>query len=84
MAIFISLCWGCEYAWITFAHVWCLTPGMRLYTINCSQCQKCFGTIVNCMLLPLYEIMGICFSNIHLSENGKPGHQTKIPQIKVP
>ncbi|XP_005109533.1 caveolin-1 [Aplysia californica] len=63
----LAMCWGCEFAMITFQHVWYITPCMRAYMINCGCLQKFYGTCIQCYLQPLYEAMGYCFSNIRVT-----------------
>ncbi|KAK6175092.1 hypothetical protein SNE40_013626 [Patella caerulea] len=60
----LALCWGCEFAMITFQHVWQITPCMRIFMINCGCAQKFFGTCVNCCLAPICEAVGMCFSQV--------------------
>jgi hypothetical protein len=60
----MALCWGFEFAFITFQHVWQITPCMRVWTINCGCAQKFFGTCLQCCLGPICETCGLFFSNI--------------------
>ena len=60
----LALCWGCEFACITFTHVWQITPWLRAFMINCGCAQKFFGTCLQCCLGPVCETAGLFFSNI--------------------
>ena len=60
----LALCCGCEFAMITFTHVWQITPCLRAYMINCGCAQKFFGTFLQCCLGPVCETMGLFFSSI--------------------
>jgi len=60
----MALMLGCEFAAITFIHVWTFTPCMRMLTINCGCCQKFFGTLLQCGLAPICETCGLFFSGI--------------------
>ncbi|BFZ08381.1 hypothetical protein BsWGS_11420 [Bradybaena similaris] len=64
----IAFCWGWEFACITFWHVWCITPTMRRYMINCGCLQKFYGTCVQCYLQPVCEAFSYCFSNIRVTK----------------
>lgn len=64
MGIFIAFFWGMQFAYVTFVHIWCCTPMMRMFVLQCNFLQKCCGTIVNCFLAPTCEAMGLFFSNI--------------------
>ncbi|KAL8574223.1 hypothetical protein ACOMHN_027877 [Nucella lapillus] len=55
---------GCEFAMITFVHVWQITPCLRVVMINCGCAQKFFGSCLQCFLAPICETCGLMFSNI--------------------
>ncbi|KAK3796835.1 hypothetical protein RRG08_014997 [Elysia crispata] len=63
----LAMCWGCEFASITFWHVWFATPCMRAYMINCGCLQKFYGTCLQCYIQPLFEAYSYCFSNIRVT-----------------
>ncbi|KAK7089307.1 caveolin-1-like [Littorina saxatilis] len=60
----LALLWGCQFAYITFYHVWCIGPCMRSFMIDCGCYRKYFFTCVQCCLGPICETFGLCFSNI--------------------
>jgi hypothetical protein len=60
--ICISMEWGCEFAYIAFYHIWCVTPCMKVLEINCGVCQKIYAMCVNCCLVPLCEACGALFN----------------------
>ncbi|XP_076468914.1 caveolin-1-like [Babylonia areolata] len=60
----LAFFWGCEFAYITFNHVWYITPWARMFMIECGCAQKIFSTCVRCCLGPIFESCGLCFSNI--------------------
>ena len=64
----LALFWGCEFACITFCHVWYFTPGLRGFAINCGCCQKLWGTCLQCFLAPICETAGLCLSRIGLEK----------------
>jgi caveolin 3 len=47
---------GCEFAYIAFYHIWCVTPCMRVLEINCGVCQKIYATIINCCLVAIKTV----------------------------
>ncbi|XP_041378554.1 caveolin-1-like [Gigantopelta aegis] len=65
-AIPLSFCWGCEFAAITFEHVWQISPCLRVCMINLGCAQKFFGSLVNCCLAPVCEAVGMMFSNVRV------------------
>jgi len=62
----LAMCWGIHFACISFNHIWCLTPYLRSLAINCSFCQRCWGTVLQCFLAPICETCGLCFSRIQV------------------
>ena len=64
----IALYWGCEFAVLSFDHVWCLTPAMRDFAICIGCWQKLFGTCLSCCLAPVCEACGGIFSNIKITK----------------
>ncbi|XP_046358095.1 caveolin-1-like isoform X2 [Haliotis rufescens] len=62
----LAMCWGCEFAEITFQHVWQITPCLRIWMINLGCAQKFFGTCVNCCLAPICEAGGMFFNNVRV------------------
>lgn len=60
----LALCWGCQFACITFAHIWYITPSHRVCTIWCGTCQSFYHTFISCFLAPICETYGLVFSKI--------------------
>ncbi|XP_060063811.1 caveolin-2-like [Ylistrum balloti] len=77
LAVFCGLCaaffWGFQFACVAFEHVWCLTPALKLFVINCSALQKFVGNLVGCILAPVCETCGLLFSSISVQHNGNNG-----------
>ena len=70
---FIALFWGCQFACVMFEHIWCYTPRLRLLAINCGCLQKLWGTTLQCLLAPVCETFGLCFSNIVINHTPSRG-----------
>lgn len=66
--ICIALEWGCEFAMVTFNHVWCWTPMMRDLSITVGCCSKFVRVILDCCCVPWCEAMGACFSKIKITK----------------
>lgn len=54
--------WGCQFAYIAFYHVWCVSPMMKVFEINCGLCQRIYAAIMNCCLVPCCEACGALFN----------------------
>ena len=63
-AWWMAFCWGCEFAQLTFCHVWYYTPSLKICQINCGLFQKFWATCLNCCLGPMCETFGLVFSKI--------------------
>ncbi|CAL1528173.1 unnamed protein product [Lymnaea stagnalis] len=63
----LAIYWGCEFAIITFWHVWYISPCMRAYMINCGCLQKFYGACLQCYLQPLCDACGYFLSNIRVT-----------------
>ncbi|XP_013399601.1 caveolin-1-like [Lingula anatina] len=68
-ALPIALCWGCEFAMITFDHVWNLTPAYRSFEIYLTCSKRYFGACVHCICDPCCEAAGLLFSNIKIAKS---------------
>lgn len=66
--ICVAIFWGLDFAVIAFAHVWFVTPFLRICMIHCNLCQKTFGTWVNCCCAPCCEVFSLVFSNIRVEK----------------
>ncbi|XP_046573973.1 caveolin-1-like [Haliotis rubra] len=66
-AIPLALCWGCEFAMMSFQHIWQFTPCLRMFGSYLGCYQKFFGSVINCCLAPVCEACGLCFSKIAVS-----------------
>ncbi|XP_063421832.1 caveolin-3-like [Mytilus trossulus] len=64
----LSICWGFNFAIMTFTHVWCGTPCARNISINCNAIQRCFGQMVTCWLAPFCETCSIALSRIVVTQ----------------
>ncbi|KAK3585874.1 hypothetical protein CHS0354_038406 [Potamilus streckersoni] len=60
--ICIAAEWGCEFAYISFVHIWCFTPFFKALDINCGCAKKMYGMCVRCCVEPCCEACGLLFS----------------------
>ncbi|KAL4226701.1 hypothetical protein ACF0H5_014681 [Mactra antiquata] len=59
----IASCWGCEFAYIAFNHVWSFTPGLKALEINCSYFKRYWRLMLGCCMDPCCESCSIIFSS---------------------
>ncbi|XP_067930496.1 caveolin-3-like [Watersipora subatra] len=63
-----GLCWGCEFACITFAYVYSWAPNLKSYGLTCGIQRKFFEVCLGCCLGPLCANCGLMFSNIKVTQ----------------
>lgn len=73
-AIPMAFCWGCEFACLTFCHIWHVTPCYRVFAINLSCAAKFWSAIIHCYCDPCYEAMALSLTKIFFNQvqNAKP------------
>lgn len=64
----LALCWGCEFACVTFSYVWYITPCTRSCELWCTCSQKFFNVFLTCCLGPLVETAALIFSKITVTQ----------------
>ena len=54
--------WGCEFAYVSFLHIWYFTPCFKLLDINCGCLRKMWGQCISCCCEPVCIACGLVFS----------------------
>lgn len=67
-AWFFALCWGCEFACLTFFHIWYMTPCRKTVEILCGAVQSLCGAYFDCCIGPVCASIGMVFSNIKVTQ----------------
>ena len=67
-AWFFALCWGCEFACLTFCHIWYITPFYKCLTIICTVATKLANLYFECVVGPAFAACGMLFSNIKVTQ----------------
>ena len=60
--ICIAAEWGCQFAYVSFLHIWHFTPLFKMFDLNCGCLRKLWGQCVSCALDPCCESCGLLFS----------------------
>jgi len=66
LAVPISVFWGLYFALFAFCSIWCLVPCIKGFVIWTNFIGKIWGLVVRTFLDPLFESIGLCFTNIHV------------------
>ena len=63
--LFYGICiaaeWGCEFAYISFYHIWFITPTFKWIDMNCSIFKRLWGQCVSCCCEPCCMTCGLFF-----------------------
>lgn len=59
--ICIAASWGCDFASISFYHIWYFTPCFKLVDINCACLRRIWGQCIGCFLDPVCTSCGLLF-----------------------
>ncbi|XP_052781811.1 caveolin-3-like [Mya arenaria] len=59
--ICIAAYWGCEFAGVSFSHVWFMTPCLKLFQINCGLCKNVYTQCISCCIEPCCVACGQLF-----------------------
>merc|ERR1712063_68123 len=59
--ICIAAEWGCEFAWVSFVHIWYITPCFKWLDINCGCMRKLCTSCISCCLDPICMSLGLFF-----------------------
>lgn len=60
--ICIAAEWGCQFALISFYHIWYFTPIFKMMDINCGCCKKVYTQCVSCCVEPCCIACGGLFN----------------------
>jgi len=66
LAVPVSVFWGLYFALFAFCSIWCLVPCIKGFVIWTNFIGKIWGLIVRTFLDPLFESIGLCFTNIRV------------------
>lgn len=66
-AVPIAIFWGLYFALFAFCSIWCLVPCIKGFVIWTNFIGKVWGLIVRTFLDPLFESIGLCFTNIRVT-----------------
>lgn len=67
LAVPISVFWGLYFALFAFCSIWCLVPCIKGFIIWTNFIGKIWGLVVRTFLDPLFESIGLCFTNIRVT-----------------
>nr|XP_022301549.1 caveolin-3-like [Crassostrea virginica] len=65
-ALPLSFCWGIYFACLTFEHIWCSVPSMRVFKVLVQPIGYMWSTCLQLIFEPFCTSVGLIFSNIRL------------------
>ncbi|XP_070557273.1 caveolin-3-like [Ptychodera flava] len=66
-----AFCWGCQFACISFTHIYAVTPCLKAYVMNIGACKMIYGVTVRICCDPCYEACGRMFSDIRVTNHNE-------------
>ncbi|PAA88293.1 hypothetical protein BOX15_Mlig024399g1 [Macrostomum lignano] len=63
-AIPAAICWGIEFACLSFCTIWCWQPSIKAYEISLWYTRRIFEILLAVFLEPCFNAMGKCLSHI--------------------
>ncbi|XP_052779064.1 caveolin-3-like [Mya arenaria] len=67
LAVPCSICWGVNFACLSFCQIWLCEPGIRCGTIHCRPWSRIFGLLVRSFVEPTFAAVGKIFGNIRVT-----------------
>ncbi|NP_001161512.1 caveolin [Saccoglossus kowalevskii] len=64
-----AVCWGIEFACLTFWHVWYVVPYTKAWLISINWLQRLWQIWISCFMDPLFDSFSRIFSNIKVTVN---------------
>ncbi|XP_064633292.1 caveolin-1-like [Lineus longissimus] len=61
-SIITAFCWACEFAVVTFTHVWAVAPCFKWIEMNMLCCKRFYGIWIHCLCDPVWEACGMMFA----------------------
>lgn len=65
-ALPLSCCWGISFACLTFEHIWCSVPSMRVFKVTIQPLGYMWSTCLQLVFEPFCTSMSLIFSNIRI------------------
>ncbi|XP_033118625.1 caveolin-3-like isoform X2 [Anneissia japonica] len=62
-----SLCWGIQFACLTFCHIWYVMPCLKMWNIILDWVGKIWSNCIRTFADPLYESAGRVLGNIRIT-----------------
>ncbi|XP_061178773.1 caveolin-3-like [Saccostrea echinata] len=66
-ALPLSVCWGISFACLTFEHIWCSVPTMKMFKISIQPFVFMWGTLLRLLFEPFCTSLSLIFSNIRIA-----------------
>ncbi|XP_033127635.1 caveolin-1-like isoform X2 [Anneissia japonica] len=59
--------WGCEFAYLSFAHIWIITPAISMYMVWLKSIKIIYGACVRTCCDPCFESCGRILSDVRVT-----------------
>ncbi|KAK0079801.1 hypothetical protein PV325_000810 [Microctonus aethiopoides] len=72
VAPFVALLLGFTFACLSFQHIWCIAPCLRVWKITCAATRTFFTACAHALVRPCTESLGYVFQHIRISSQRLP------------
>ncbi|XP_043283843.1 caveolin-3-like isoform X2 [Venturia canescens] len=72
VAPIVALFLGCSFACLSFQHIWCLAPCLRVWKISCAATRTFFTACTHALVRPCTESLGYLFYNVRVFNQQMP------------
>ncbi|CAG0901283.1 unnamed protein product [Cyprideis torosa] len=81
LAPFSALCLGLSFACLSFCNIWCCTPCLRVWKINCAIVRRFNEVFCYACCAPCCETCGMFFNHIKIKHKKLPEGEDEDTEI---
>ncbi|XP_034943730.1 caveolin-3-like isoform X2 [Chelonus insularis] len=70
-----ALILGFTFACVSFQHIWCIAPCLRIWKISCAATRSFFTACTHALVRPCTESLGYMFNNVRIFNQKIPDGQ---------
>lgn len=79
----LALCLGFTFACLSFQHIWCVAPCLRVWKITCAATRNFFAAVTQAVIRPCTDSLGYFFHNIRVLNQRLPDGPDRNDDVLV-
>ncbi|XP_031847719.1 caveolin-3 isoform X1 [Nomia melanderi] len=83
IAPLLALCFGFTFACLSFQHIWCVAPCLRVWKITFAAMRNFLATVTQAVVRPVMDSLGYMFHNIRVYNQKLPDGPHKKDDLLV-